>query len=216
MRRLLIVGAGNFGREVLAWATDIRSSEWEIGGFLDSRSNILDGYDIPLPILGDPLTFEFSAADRVVCALGDPGFKLRYCRDLERRGAAFETLIHPTAIVGPRCVIGAGGVLCPRAILTCDVRIGKFVTLNIVAAAGHDALLGDGCTLSGHALVGGHAKLGEGVFLGSHAVVAPRVKVGDYGRIGAGSAAVRDVPEGVTVFGVPATELFRRELKHLS
>ena len=38
--RLLIVGAGGFGREVLQWALDIQSQgdvDWEVGGFLDAN-----------------------------------------------------------------------------------------------------------------------------------------------------------------------------------
>jgi acetyltransferase-like isoleucine patch superfamily enzyme len=50
-------------------------------------------------------------------------------------------------------------------------------------------------------------RLGEGVLVGSHGSVMPRVHAGDYSIIGAGSVAMRTVPPGTTVMGVPARKL---------
>jgi acetyltransferase-like isoleucine patch superfamily enzyme len=49
--------------------------------------------------------------------------------------------------------------------------------------------------------------LGDEVMVGAHAVVLPRVKVGARATIGAGSVVARDVPEGASVAGAPATLL---------
>jgi sugar O-acyltransferase (sialic acid O-acetyltransferase NeuD family) len=177
---------------------------WADVAFLDSNPAALDGYAVDAPILGDPSSYCPQASDVFVCALGDPKTKLFICRDLKSRGATFWTLRHPTAIVGDRCRIGEGCVLCPHVVLTSDVTLGRFVTVNAASSAGHDAVIGDGSTLSGHVDVTGFVRLGKGVFLGSHAVVLPGVSVGDYARIGAGSVVMRTVGPGITVFGVPA------------
>jgi sugar O-acyltransferase (sialic acid O-acetyltransferase NeuD family) len=209
MKRLLIVGAGNFGREVLDWALAVPHAkrDWEIGGFLDSRPQVLNGFNVPYTILGDPDTFGFGADDRVICALGDPTIKLKYCRRLKARGAVFASLMHPTTILGSNCRYGEGCIFCPGAIVTNNVTLGNFVTLNAYATVGHDAVIGDGCTLSGHADVTGWAVLGEGVFLGSHAAVLPKARVGEYTLVGAGSIVVKRTAPHTTVFGVPAKTL---------
>lgn len=209
MNRLLIVGAGGFGREVLCWLLDIPEEErdWEIAGFLDTNPLALKGYTCSYPILGNPLNFDLQEDDRLVCAIGDPKTKLRLCGALKERGGEFFTLVHKTAVIGMRCKIGEGSVVCPGAIITSDVNIGKFVTVNVHASVGHDSMIGDGSTLSGHADVTGFVKIGRGVFLGSHAAVIPKAQVGDFAVVGAGSVVVRRVKPNITVMGVPARQL---------
>lgn len=209
MQRLIIVGAGGFGREALGWAQAIPHEQrrWEMVGFLDSNPQALAGLAAPYPIIGDPLTYVPTDVDVFLCAIGDPAAKLHVCRSLRTRGAHFITFIHPTAVVGPDCVIGEGSVLCPGAVVTTNVTLGRFVVLNLSATVGHDATLGDGCTLNCHADVSGRATLGDGVFMGSHALVLPHAIVGDHAVIGAGSVVLRKVRARATVMGVPAKQI---------
>jgi sugar O-acyltransferase (sialic acid O-acetyltransferase NeuD family) len=206
MRRLLIVGGGSFGREVLDWALAVprQARDWEVGGFLDSRTDILTGFDVPYPNLGAPEDFHFGDNDCFICALGDPKVKLHYARPLQARGAAFINLFHPSAIIGSGCRWGQGCIMCPGAVVSNHVTLGNFVTVNVNASVGHDAVLGDGCTLSGHADVTGFATLGEGVFLGSHAAILPKANVGEYTVVGAGSIVLKKTEPHSTVIGVPA------------
>jgi sugar O-acyltransferase (sialic acid O-acetyltransferase NeuD family) len=206
VKRLLIVGGGDLGREVLDWALAVLPEErdWEVGGFIDSRTNILDGFHVPYANLGDPQTFPFTEDDRVVCAIGEPKAKLHYCRLLKSRGAKFGSVIHPSVTIGSGSRFGEGCVLCPGAVVTNHVTLGNFVTLNVLSAVGHDAVLGDGCTLSPHADVNGWAVLGEGVFLGAHAAVLPKAHVGEYTVVGAGSVVLKKTEPHSTVIGVPA------------
>jgi sugar O-acyltransferase (sialic acid O-acetyltransferase NeuD family) len=208
-KRLLIVGAGGFGREVLAWALAVPpgARDWDIGGFLDANPRALDAHPCGFRVLGDPASYEPGAGDVFVPAIADPAIKLRLCRGLRARGATFTTLVHPSVIVGPGCRLGIGVVLCPRVVLTTNVTLGDFVTINVGSACGHDTVLGDGITISSFADVTGAVRLGEGVFLGSHAVVFPRIEVGEFAIIGAGSTVLRKVPARVTVMGVPAKQV---------
>ena len=212
MQRLLIVGAGGFGREVLNWARDVEVTRpgWRIGGFLDANPAALNGYETDVPILGDPAHFQPAATDCFVCALGDPLTKRHVIGGLVDRGARFVTLIHPAATIGKRVSSGEGCILCPRAVVTTDARLGRFVLLNLAATVGHDVEIGDWSTLSCHVDVTGKAILGESVFAGSHACILPRVKVGDRAIIGAGSVVTRNVSAGTTVFGVPAQTICTR------
>lgn len=209
MKRLLIIGAGGFGREVLAWALDIpkEKRDWELAGFLDSNPFALKDYACPYPVIDDDLNFPLMPDDLVICAIGDPSIKLRVCNTLKKQGANFITLIHPSAIIGPRCTIGDGCVLCPGVVITTDATIGDFVTLNVYATVGHDASIGDGSTISGHCDVTGFAKVGKSVFLGTHAVILPGAVVGDNAVVGAGSVVLKKVAPNSTVMGVPAKKI---------
>lgn len=209
MNRLLIVGAGGFGREVLNWAQDVPAvgRDWDVGGFLDANLSAVNEYDCGFPVLDDPLAYAPQEDDRFICAIGHTRTKIRVCNHLKKRGAKFITLIHPTAVVGSTCVIGEGCIFCPGSIVTTDVRIGDFVTANLHSTIGHNAVIGNGCTLSCHVDITGFASLGEGVFLGSHASVLPKAVVGDYAVVGAGSVVLKRVKPGATVMGVPAKQV---------
>jgi len=54
MKKLYIVGAGGFGRELLWWVKDINAKEptWEIMGFLDDNPNALDGCSCDYSVVG--------------------------------------------------------------------------------------------------------------------------------------------------------------------
>jgi sugar O-acyltransferase (sialic acid O-acetyltransferase NeuD family) len=205
VRPAVILGAGGFGREVLAYA--LACGEWDVVGFLDRNPRALDGLNCPCPILGDPLQAALPADAVILCAIGDPRTKLSLCRELRERGATFATLIHPSAIVGPDCRLGTGCILGPYSVLTSHVFLGDFVAINAFSGAGHDAVIGDGVTLSAHCDATGGAVLDEGAFLGTHAAVLPRVRVGAYAVVGAGSVAFHNVPPNTTVLGVPARRI---------
>ncbi|MFC1453932.1 acetyltransferase [Verrucomicrobiota bacterium] len=209
MKRLLIIGAGGFGREVLRWALDLPSvsRDWEVGGFLDANPKALAGYVCPYPVLADPITYRPETTDRFVCAIGKPSAKMALCNALNKRGAEFISLIHPTAIIGDQCTIGKGCIICPGVVITTDVSIGNFVTINLHSTIGHDAVIGDGCTLSAHVDITGFASLGQCVFLGSHASILPSAKVGNFAVVGAGSVVLKRVKPGVTVMGVPTKQI---------
>jgi sugar O-acyltransferase (sialic acid O-acetyltransferase NeuD family) len=213
MKKLYIISAGDFGREVHEWAlaTPECGREWEVAGFLDTRPDLLERYHRPVGIVGSPSSWAVHDDHLFVCAVGDPIQKMHYAGLILARGGRFASIVHPTAIVGHGSTIGHGCIICPRVTLTVNVTLGNFVVMNCHSSAGHDAVIDEGTTISAHCDVTGRVRIGRGVFLGSHATVLPGVVVGDHAVIGAGSVALRNVPARTTVFGVPAVAVARRK-----
>lgn len=212
-KKIIIVGAGGFGREVFSWIVDSRDDypDWDVIGFIDDDKNVLRSFRYDTPILSSIQDYKPGPDEFLLMGLGDPKTKEAISKLLEGRGSIFSTFIHRTAVIGSNVTLGRGCILCPSAILTCDVNIGDFVTINCFSGAGHDVSIGSFSTLSSHVDITGYAKTGERVFFGSHATVLPKVQIEDDSVIGAGSVVMRTVKKGTTVFGNPAKAVFSKE-----
>ena len=98
--------------------------------------------------------------------------------------------IHPGATIGRRFFVDHG----------------MGVVIGETAQVGDDVTLYQGVTLGGTSLHQGkrHPTLGDGVIVGSGAQVLGPLNVGKGARIGANAVVLKDVPDGVTVVGIPA------------
>jgi len=212
-KRILIVGAGGFGREVYSWITDSREeyTDWEISGFLDDDLEALKEYPCGLSIISTIKDYAPKNDEFLVMGVGPPKTKRMIVETLEKKGASFLSYVHNSVILGNNVTLGKGCVLCPNSVLTCDVSLGDFVTINCFSDAGHDVTIDDFTTLSGHVDITGFAKVGKGVFFGSHATVLPKIRIEDNAVIGAGSVVIRNVKKDTTVFGNPAKVVFTKE-----
>jgi sugar O-acyltransferase (sialic acid O-acetyltransferase NeuD family) len=203
--RILIVGAGGFGREALQWARDTWPEHaHKIAGFLSADPRRLDGTSCQLPILADPAAFMPDEGDYLLLAIGIPGVRRHVAENLLARGAKFLAMIHPTAVVAESARIDLGTVICPYAIVSDSAQAGRFTLLNYHASMAHDSVTGDYAVLSPYATLGGGAIAAEDSFLGLHATLGPGVSLGARAKIAAQSALLHDAPADSLAFGVPA------------
>ncbi|MGE4064103.1 MAG: serine O-acetyltransferase EpsC [Rhodospirillaceae bacterium] len=102
--------------------------------------------------------------------------------------------IHPGAKIGKRLFIdhGTGVVIGETAIIGDDVTMYHGVTLGGVSTAKTGKRR--------------HPVVEDKVIIGAGAQVLGPITVGHGARVGANAVAVRDVPPGVTVVGIPAQE----------
>lgn len=105
--------------------------------------------------------------------------------------------IHPGATIGRRVFI--------------DHATG--VVIGETAEVGDDVTLYHGVTLGGTSLHKGkrHPTLGDGVIVGSGAAILGPHTIGAGARVGANAVVLGDVPPGVTVVGIPAKAVLRKE-----
>lgn len=205
--RLVIAGAGAFGRELMCWADRAVGATWGSMAWVDDNPQALDGFDYPLPWLGSFADYQPADGDLCVVSAGTTATKRRLVAGLQARGARFATLVHPSAIVARTARLGEGCVICPLAFVSADARLGAFVIVNGLSSVGHDVVLGAYSTLSAHVDLTGQVLVGEGAFFGTGAKVVPRVKIGSNAIVGAGATVMRTVPDGATVFTMPAKKL---------
>lgn len=207
MKNLLIIGARGYGREV--YDTAIESvgygEEFVVKGFLDDKTDALDGYVGYPPIINSVESYTPESDDVFICALGDVFYKKKYIEQIQQKGGEFINVIHKTAYIGKNTVLGVGCIISRYDQISCDVTIGDFVTMNHMTIVGHDAKIGDYCHLNCFSFMGGFAELGDSVTLQTSAKIMPHKRIGCYSTVGVGSVVLRNVKENKTVYGNPAS-----------
>lgn len=211
MKRLAIVGAGGFGREVAQLVEAINTeedSQWMIEGFVDDDSAIHGRSFLGYQVMGGSTALQTRAspleADAYVLAVGNGQVRRRLFNVLSRSTLQRATLIHPSIEVHRSVTIDPGAIVCNGATLTVDIRIGAHVIINLNSTIGHDAEIEAFATLHPGTHLSGNTHVGEACELGTGAVVLPGVRIGAKARVGAGAVVTEDVPAGATVVGVPA------------
>lgn len=212
MKDLIIIGAGGYGREVLQLALDIQEqrpeTDWRVKGFItDIPGDFAEKDTLGYEIIGDITNHVVQANAVYAFAIADIPFKKKVTERFLAQGAEFATLIHPGAIISRTAKIGLGSIIYPRAVVTADANVGKFVRIGGGTTVGHDVVIGDYTVINGICGINGYVNIGQEVFVGSHAVICPHAKVGNSARVGAGSVVLHNVKPGITVFGNPAKKM---------
>lgn len=203
-RNLLIVGAGGFGREVLAYVED-DNPLFNIKGFLDSRSDALNATPRSVGIVGDPLTYQPLVNDVFMAALGDPQLRFKYTAVLrDAHNVDFATVVHPRANVSRHTQLRRGCIIAPQVGISVDCQIGEFTCIQEYTVIGHDAQIGNWCQINSHCTIAGGARIGNFVTIHPNSVITSRAVVGDGAVVGPGSVVIGRIPAGITVLGNPA------------
>lgn len=207
--RLVIIGAGGFGREMWAWAEQSVQfeREWTVKGFIDDNIDALRSKPSPGKMLGTIKDYQPASEDVFICAIGIPEFKRRCSELITARGGRFTKLFHFTAVLGHNVEIAEGVILCPFAVVSANNSLGRGVAINLHATVDHDAEVGDWTQVNCHCDLTASVRVGREVFFGSRCSVIPNVKIGDRAYIGAGSVVLRDVAAGTKVVGAPARRI---------
>lgn len=209
MKKLVIIGAGGFAREVAWLVEDINAvkKEWELLGFIDenpvNHGKVLNGY----PVLGDFGFFvhrQFGEPVYTVCAVGSPYAKINLVKKAAECGLQFTNLIHPSVKMSQYVELGTGNIICAGNLLSVDVFIGNHVSINPNCGLGHDVIIKDYSTLLWNISLSGNVKIGTGCEVGTKTVVIQGIEIGEWSIIGAGAVVIRDIPPYCTAVGVPA------------
>lgn len=166
MQRLLVIGAGGFGRSVAEAAL---AAGHTLAGFADDRFPDL------APIWGYPILSKASDLsalegrfETAIVAVGDNARRMALSAAARRIGLRLVNVVHPRAIVSPSAVLGEGITLMAGAIVGCEARVGDGALVNAGAIVDHHAEvgafahLGVGACLPGGASLGASAWLKEG------------------------------------------------------
>lgn len=206
MKKLIIVGAGGFGRSIYHIATESvgYKSTFEIKGFLDDNTAALNGFTGYPSVIDTPSNYNIANDDVFICSIGNVHSKKQVVEALRYKGASFISLIHKSANIGYQAFIGEGSIIGINTIIDANATVNDFCLIQSGSVIGHDAVIGKYCRIDCNVICVGGVIIGDEVTIHSSAIINHNVTVGKAATVGAGSFVIRKVKEKTTVMGSPA------------
>jgi len=218
--RLVLIGGGG---HALVVAEAAMLAGLQIAGVLDDEANPVVCADHPgLLRLGSLMDLDAIAGHTWIIAVGglrDQTLRRTLIGAIQERagpegsatggsgGGRAATIVHPSAHVSPSARVGPGVYVGPGAVVHTRARVGPHAIVNSGAIVEHECVLGANAHVAPGAVLGGRTRVGVDALVGIGARVLPGLTIGDRSVVAAGAVAIRDVPPGSRVAGVPARSM---------
>ena len=216
MKEIYIISTSGFASEVTEYILD--NGEYKIQGYFDINEDDYKKYNYKEPFMGDEKDFCFTEKDNVVIAIADYKLRNRIYLNLKEKGVNFPNIFHRSSFISKSSFINEGAVICPFVTLTSNITIGKNFHANIYSYIAHDCVIGDNVTFAPSVKCNGNVVIENNVYIGTGVVIHQGkankpLKIGKGATIAAGSVVTKSIPEGMTVFGNPAIEFTKENIK---
>lgn len=173
--KLLLVGAGGFGRMVAEQAM----LQYDCV-FVD------DGQPVAVDVCGIPVVGGLADLpelrkdyDFLVVGIGNNGFRAQVYEKAKVLGFAFPNIVAPSAYISPFAEVGCGCVLMQNACVQNGAVVGNGVLLNAGAEVHCDAVVEDYALIYANSVVRTGAKVGRYARIGSNVTVCNSAVVPD-------------------------------------
>lgn len=203
-KQIILIGSGGHSNVV----KDIVHllGKYQIIGVLDDKypcfSKEKDIFYAPLSFLNDIKAIDEEI--KFIISIGDNKIRKKIVEKYHMSPVRFETIIHPSAIIGNNVSLGHGSVLMPGVIINANSTIGDHCIINTSSVIEHDCKVDSFVHLCPKAAIAGSVKVKEGSQIGIGASIIQGVNIGSWSIIGAGATVINDIPNNCTAVGVPA------------
>jgi len=196
MKKIIIVGAGGFGREI-AWVINRVNQGgkfFKIVGFCDDDLGKADDVVDVAPFLGSVQNIirKYPACG-YICAIGNNKIRFNLMDQLNKAALQPLTVIDPTAVIAENALVGEGSFIGVNSVVSVGCVLADGCIVNHNVTVGHDVTAGDCVQLCPGVRVSGGCSLGSGALLGSNSCTIPCKTMGDWSILGAGAVLLSDL-----------------------
>lgn len=219
MKDIYIIGASGFASEITEYLLD--DGDYHIKGYFDINDNDYNKYKYESPFLGNEKNFQFIDGDNIVIAIADYKVRYKIYSELKKKGCEFPKIIHKSCFIANQSNLSESTIICPFVTITSNVTIGKNFQANIYSYIAHDCVIGENVTFAPSVKCNGNVIIEDNVYIGTGVIIHQGktnrpLRIGMGAVIAAGSVVTKSVPAGMTVFGNPAIELTKENIKKRS
>ena len=168
MKKLLILGAGGYGRTIEDIARQLGC--YQKIAFLD------DGKAGASGVLGkceDFLQFADESTE-MYPAFGRSPVRMAWLERFEEHGIRVPALVHPSAYVSPLATLYAGVAVLPKAVINTGTVVRNGAIINIGVLIDHDCVIEAGCHLAPGAIIKAENRIPAGMKIEAGSVIENR------------------------------------------
>ncbi len=171
MDKLLLVGAGGFGRVVLEHASLL----YDCAFLDDGDAKVVDG----VPVIGSIADMKkfYPEYKLLLVTIGNNNLREKLYKEAASIGYTFPNIIHPSAYTSPHASIGKGCIILNNAVVQNNAKIGDGCILNPGVEAHHDSAIGNYCLVYTNSVIRSLTNVGDRVWIGSTATVSTSAQV---------------------------------------
>lgn len=171
--KLLLVGAGGFGRVVLEHASLL----YDCVFLDDGDATDVDG----TPVIGRTSDIEklYGKYKLLLVTIGNNKLRQSLYERAGFIGFTFPNIIVPSAYISSSAAIGSGCVILNNAVVQNNAQIGNGCILNPGVEAHHDSTIGNYCLIYTNSVIRSLTHVGDRVWIGSTTTISTGATVPD-------------------------------------
>ncbi len=146
---------------------------------------------------------DLASSHAAACAMGTTS-REQYIMRAEVQGLRFPTFSHPTARISSRATVEQGVFVDVCGIVSSYSHVQRHTRIARGALIGHHTSIGEYVSIQPGANIAGHCRIGNHAYIGMSSVILDHLTIGEQSVVGAGAVVTKDVPDHVTVVGIPA------------
>lgn len=205
MKKVIILGAGGFAREVIWLIEEInkKHQQFEILGVISNEEDKKMNYKY----LGNDDVLKFYDCNDIglVLAIGSVRIRKQIISRISQMKFDFPNIIANDCVLGNHIRLGQGNIICSHTILTTDIMIGNFNIINLSCTIGHDVVLHDFNTINPGSNISGNVEIKNLTEIGTGSKIIQGISIGEENILGAG-CVVKNTEPYSTYVGVPAVK----------
>lgn len=206
MRKLIIVGAGEFGH--IAYEAFQHDTEYDVSAFCVEKS-FANSVNTDKPVIEFEKIREYAPPNEydVFIAITHTNLnheRARLYNTCKRQGYHFASYISPHSFIGHHCKTGENVFIFESVTVQYYAEIGNCCVLWPGSVVAHRSIINDYCWLAPSVAVAGCCRVGKYCFLATNCTIGDNVHIPDKTVIGAASCIVKSPLKGEAVYvGIP-------------